>query len=309
MKIGKIIILVVVILTAMNSFYILPETQQAIITQFGNPVGDAVKDAGLHTIIPFIQKVHFFEKRILEWDGDPKQVPTADKKFIWVDTFARWRITNPLVFFQSVQNEIGAHSRLDDNISGVTKDIITQYNLIEVVRNTNREMVIRTEYAADEGDTNEQYNTAKGRSAISEQIVQHSKEQLAKFGIELIDVQIKRVNYINKVRNDVYERMISERQKIAAGYRSAGQGKGAEILGKLKKELDTIESEAYRQAQEIKGSADAQATAIYAKAYNKDPEFFEFLRTLQAYPETVKKKDTMIMTTDSDFYKYLKKSK
>ncbi|PID29367.1 MAG: HflC protein [Candidatus Cloacimonadota bacterium] len=308
MKALKIILLILPVIIAVNGFYILPETQQAIITQFGNPVGNAVKDAGLHFVIPFIQKVHYFEKRILEWDGAPKQVPTLDKKFIWVDTFARWKINNPLVFFQSVKNENGAHSRLDDNISGVTKDIITQYNLIEVVRNTNRKMTIRTEYAADEGRSETQYQTEKGRSAISEQIVESAKGQLAKFGIELIDVQIKRVNYIDKVRNDVYDRMISEREKIAAGYRSAGQGKGAEILGKLQKELDTIQSEAYRQAQEIKGNADAQATAIYAKAYNKDPEFFEFLRTLQAYPETVKKKDTMIMTTDSDFYKYLKKS-
>jgi len=276
MKLNKrtLIIIVVLIIVAANSFYILDEKHQSIITRFGEPVGGATTEAGLHIKIPILDKVHFFEKRILEWDGDPKQIPTSDKRYIWLDTFSRWQINDPLKFYQTVRNETFAHGRLDDIISGTTRDIVSSNTLIEIVRNSNREMMFTDEYKdSSTGIGSTERAIESGRSKIADQIFNTSKELCAEYGIKLIDVKIKRINYVQEVRQKVYERMISERQKIAAKYRSEGQGNSAEILGQMKRELDRIESEAYETAQEIIGRADAEAIKIYANAYNRDPGF------------------------------------
>jgi len=308
---SKIIIigLIVALIVIINAFYIVGERQQAIITQFGDPIGGPIENAGLHLKIPFIQKVNYFEKRILEWDGNPKQIPTADKRYIWLDTFSRWRINDPLKFFQTTRTEIAAQSRLDDIISGITRDIVSSNKLIEIVRNSNRKLEFTVEYDQNSLDSINEESIKEGRRAIADSIYKISKPKIAVYGIELVDVCIKRINYVQEVRQKVYERMISERNKIAEKYRSAGQGDAAEILGKMQKELDQIQSEAYRTAQEIKGKADAQATNIYAQAYNKDPEFYEFQKTLETYKNTINNKNTLIMTTDSDYFKYLKKVK
>ena len=307
MKATLIIILsfiALIILT--NAVYIVDETQQTIITQFGEPIGGAKQEAGLYFKTPFVQKVHYFEKRILQWDGEQNQIPTQDKKFIWVDTFARWQIVDPLLFYQSVRSEIFAQSRLDDIIDGVTRDIITLNPLIEIVRDSNREMSFAIDFDADYYEEI-QSDIQVGRRTIADSIFTVAKPLIDQFGIRLIDVQIKRVNYIEDVRKQVYERMSSERKKIADRYRSSGQGRAAEIIGRMERELQQIESEAYRTSQEIMGRADAEATTTYASAYNRDPRFFEFMRTLEAYKKTMNEKNTIIMTTDSEFYKLMKK--
>ncbi len=306
---GKIIIIAIVIILFFNALYIVDERQQVIITQFGEPIGEAITKAGLHIKVPFIQKIHYFEKRILEWDGDPKQIPTSDKRYIWLDTFSRWQIVNPLKFFETTRSESGAHSRLDDIISGTTRDIISANPLIGIVRNSDRELTFTQEYEESSIEELIEQLDYLGRSAIADSIFSISNPLVAEYGIKLIDVKIKRINYVDEVRQKVYERMISERKKIAEKYRSAGQGNAAEILGKMKRELDQIQSEAYKTAQEIIGRADANAINIYAKAYNKDPEFYEFLKTLETYEKTIDKKNTLIMTTDSDYYKFMKKVK
>lgn len=307
MKATLIIILsfiALIILT--NAVYIVDETQQTIVTQFGEPIGGAKQEAGLYFKTPFVQKVHYFEKRILQWDGEQNQIPTQDKKFIWVDTFARWQIVDPLLFYQSVRSEIFAQSRLDDIIDGVTRDIITLNPLIEIVRDSNREMSFAIDFDADYYEEI-QSDIQVGRRTIADSIFTVAKPLIDQFGIRLIDVQIKRVNYIEDVRKQVYERMSSERKKIADRYRSSGQGRAAEIIGRMERELQQIESEAYRTSQEIMGRADAEATTTYASAYNRDPRFFEFMRTLEAYKKTMNEKNTIIMTTDSEFYKLMKK--
>ncbi len=307
MKIFKIALIVILILIAIDGFYILGETNQAIITQFGKPVGHAVTEAGLHFKMPFIQTVHYFEKRILEWDGDPKQIPTLDKKYIWVDTFARWRITDPLKFYQTNRNEIFAHSRLDDIIDGTTRDILSENYLIQVVRSSNRKM----SFSADNTriDSLDLQKFFLGRKAIQDSISKVVRPALTQYGMELVDFEIKRVNYVAEVRQKVYERMISERKKIAAKYRSEGQGQAAEIVGKMQKKLDQIQSQAYKKSQEIIGKADASATKIYAEAYNRDPDFYTFIKSLETYKKTMDKKSTLIIGTESDYFKYLKKIK
>ncbi len=304
-----VIIFVVALLIVISSaLYILDERQQAIITQFGDPIGDAITNAGLHIKIPFIQKVHYFEKRILEWDGDPKQIPTSDKRYIWLDTFSRWKIVDPLKFYQTVRNETFAHGRLDDIISGTTRDVISSNSLIELVRNTNRELIFTQEFEASSLEGVKEEPIDFGRSKIADKVYESSKPMVAEYGIELIDVNIKRINYVEEVRMKVYERMISERNKIAAKYRSEGQGNSAEILGKMQRELDQVQSEAYKKAQQIIGKADAKAIKIYADAYNRDPDFYQFLKTLETYEKTINEKNTLIMTTDSDYYKFIKKA-
>jgi membrane protease subunit HflC len=289
--------------------FIVDEIQQAIITQFGEPIGSAITTAGLHFKVPFIQKVHYFDKRILEWDGDAKQIPTSDKRYIWLDTFSRWQIDDPLKFYETTRYEAAAHSRLDDIISGTTRDVISSNKLLEIVRNSNRKMAFTQEFeASDFGEVIKETIT-NGRRKIADSIFAVAKQQVAEYGIRLIDVRIKRLNYNEEVQNKVFDRMISERQKIAAKYRSEGEGKSSEILGRMKKDLDQIESEAYETAQKIKGEADAKAIQIYANAYNRDPGFYEFLKTLETYEQTIDNKNTLIMTTDSDYYKFLKSSK
>jgi len=302
-----ILISLLVIIVLFNAFYIVDERQQMIITQFGKPVGEAIKDAGLHIKVPFIQKVHYFDKRILEWDGDAKQIPTSDKRYIWLDTFSRWQIVDPLKFYETTRYEGNAHSKLDDIISGITRDVISSNRLLEIVKSSNREMTFTSEYSDSKLEDVIKEKIINGRQAIADSIFVLSKVKVAEYGIRLIDVRIKRLNYNQEVQAKVFERMISERNKIAAKYLSEGKGNSSEILGKMQRELDQIQSEAYQKAQEIKGKADALAINIYANAYNKDPEFYEFLKTLETYEKTIDNKNTIIMTTDSDYYKFLKK--
>lgn len=305
----RLIIAFILLIVIVNALYILDERQQVIITQFGDPIGDAITNAGLHIKVPFIQIVHYFEKRILEWDGDPKQIPTSDKRYIWLDTFSRWQIVDPLKFYQTVRNETFAHGRLDDILSGKTRDIVSSNSLFEIVRDTNRKLVFTEEYEESSLEGVIEETIDFGRSEIANKVFELSVPLVAEYGIKLIDVKVKRINYVQEVRTKVYERMISERNKIAAKYRSEGKGSSAEILGKMQRELDQIESEAYKRAREIIGKADAKAIKIYARAYNKDPEFYEFLKTLETYESTIDKKNTLIMTTDSDYYKFLKSVK
>jgi len=285
-----------------NTLYVVDMTEQIVVTQFGRPIGDPVTDPGLKVRVPFIQRVNIFEKRVMEWDGNPSQIPTKDKKYIWVDTFARWRITDPLKFMQSVSNEMGAHARLDDVIDAATRDLITSYDLIEVVRNTNRDMV----GADDEEAVPTTEPIEVGRELLTSEIFDRAADQLPRYGIELIDVRIKRINYVEEVRRKVYERMISERQRIAEKLRSEGKGESAQVRGEKEKELQRITSEAYRVAEEIRGNADAEATAIYAAAFGRDPEFYSFLQTLESYSTTLDEESALILTTDSDYFKYLK---
>lgn len=300
--IGFIILFVLVVL--FNSVYIVDETQQVIITQFKKPVGDAIKEPGLKFKLPFIQQAHFFEKRILEWDGDPNQIPTAGKEFIWVDAFARWKIVDPLKFLLRVQTESRAQQRLDAIVNSITRDQITANLLIDAVRNSNRTMAMTAEALQEELATKLE-EVQNGRDAITREILRLASERVTDLGIELIDVQIKRLNYTEKVRETVYDRMISERKRIAEKYRAEGQGARAEIEGRREKEYKRITSGAYRTAQEVMGKADAEATKIYAQAYNRDPEFYSFLNTLESYRTTLNENSRLIISTDSDFFKYL----
>ncbi|MBN1781226.1 protease modulator HflC [bacterium] len=290
-----------------STLYTIDETEQVIILQFGKPVGDPIKEAGLHFKLPFIQNVTRFDKRVLEWDGDENQIPTSDKKYIWVDTFARWRIVDPLKFYQSVNNERNAQSRLDDIIDSATRNYVSENLLIEAVRNSNRELQITVEEAEGFGIETVAQQIEKGRKQITKLILQKAAETMPQYGIELLDMRIKRINYIEEVRQKVYERMISERKRIAEKFRSEGEGRKAEIDGEREKELQRISSEAYRTAQVIKGKADAEATRTYASAYNRGPEFYAFLKTLETYKSTLNNNNaTLILNTDSDFLKYLK---
>jgi membrane protease subunit HflC len=307
MKTTYILVAIVIILGLLilaSGLYSVKMTEQVVITRFGKPVGNPVTEPGLHWKRPFVEKANRFEKRILEWDGDPNQIPTKDKKYIWVNTYARWRIVDPLKFFQSVRNETGAQARLDDIIDAATRDSITSYVLLEVVRNSNREMSMAEEELSFAEDVSVPIQL--GREKITRQILERASEKVYQYGIELIDVRIKHVNYVEEVRKKVYERMISERTRIAEKYRSEGQGKKAEIEGQMEKELQKITSEAYRKAQEIQGRADAKATRIYAEAYNKDPDFYSFLNTLETYKTTLDEGSWLLLTTDSDYLKYLK---
>jgi membrane protease subunit HflC len=297
-----LILLGVIVLA--SGLYTVDMTEQVVITRFGKPIGDPIKEPGLHWKTPFIETVNSFEKRVLEWDGDPNQIPTKDKKYIWVDTYARWKIADPLKFLQSVRNELGAHGRLDDIIDAATRDYMTAHVLLEIVRNSNREMA--TAEAEMELAEEVKVPIRWGREKITRQILERASQMVPQYGIELIDVRIKHINYVEEVRRKVYERMISERTRIAEKYRSEGQGKSAEIEGKMEKELQRITSQAYRKAQEIKGKADAGAIRIYASAYNKDPEFYSFLKTLDTYKHTLDESSWLILTTDSDYLKYLK---
>lgn len=304
-------IIAFVLLIVFNSaFFVVDETEQAIILQFGRPIGEPIRDAGLHTKLPFVQDVKRFDKRVLEWDGASNQIPTSDKKYIWVDTFGRWRIVDPLKFYQSVRgDERQAQSRLDDIIDSATRNFISENLLIEAVRNSNRELKTTIEEDTSFVAEVSEVTILKGREAITELIQQKAAVAMPEFGIELLDVRVKRLNYIDEVKQKVYERMISERKRIAEKFRSEGQGNKAEIDGEREKELQRITSEAYRTAQEIKGKADAEATHIYANAYNRDPEFYSFWQTLESYKSTVNQSATLILTTDNDYLKYLKSTR
>lgn len=306
-----VIVFLAALLAASGALYVVNETEQVVITQFGQPIGKPTADAGLHFKMPFVRQANYFEKRILEWDGNPNQIPTKDKKYIWVDTTARWRITDALKFLQSVGNEMGGQARLDDIIDSATRDAVTSNNLVEVVRNTNTIIEQKGEEIDEDRVGQDQEDLEKialGREALTRQILEEASKIVPQYGIELIDVRIKRINYVSDVQEKVFERMISERKRAAEKYRSEGQGKKAEIEGRMAKDLNQIRSEAYKTAEEIKGKADAEATNIYANAYNNDPEFYSFLKTLDTYKNTVDDKTTIILTTDSEYLNYLKDS-
>ncbi len=289
-----------------SAAFVVSETEQVVITQFGKPVGEAIKDAGLHFKVPFIQEANFFPKNLLEWDGEPSQMPTLDKTYIWVDTFARWRITDPLTFFETVNNEMAGQKKLDDIIDPATWNFITSHHLIEAVRNSDRKMDIK------EAGVDEVYKALilkpikMGREKIAQGIMEQANPKLTQLGIELVDVRIKRINYVEEVRKAVYNRMIAERKQIAEKFRSEGRGESSKIAGDKEKELKKITSEAYKKAQEIKGKADGEATKIYAEAYNKDPEFYSFNNTLKTYKNSLDKETWLLFSTNSDFFKYLK---
>ena len=303
-----ILVVIAVIIVARGGLYVVNEAEQAIVTQFGKPVGD-VKDSGLHFKLPFVQKVTRFEKRILKWDGDPNQIPTKDKRFIWVDTTARWRISDPLLFYKTVATERGAQSRLDDIIDSVVRDAVSGRLLVELVRGSD----YRAEDAEEERFEVEGVEIAKedlvGREEILASLLEKARVSTPEYGIDLLDVQIKRINYVEQVRTRVYERMVNERKKVAAQYRSEGEGEKAEILGGMGRELKEISSDAYRKTLEIRGAADAEAAAIYANAYNQDKEFYAFLRTLESYKKSIQDNGRLVISTDSDYYRYLKKSR
>ena len=297
-----------IIFVVPGSLYTVHETEQTIITQFGEPVGDAVTEPGLHFKLPWIQKVLRFDKRWLPWDGDANQIPTKDKKFIWVDTYARWRIADPLAFYTAVRNERQAQSRLDDIIDGETRNAVASYNLIEIVRSSDREFEVTEEIGGfvDEVVVQE---IASGRDAITRSILRQASLVTPNFGIELVDVQFKRINYTEEVRESVYQRMISERTRIAEQSRSEGQGRSAEIRGEKERDLQEIESAAFKTAEETRGLADAEATQIYASAYSKDPDFYQFLKTLETYRTSLDEDATLVLSSDSEFLKFLKSSR
>ena len=295
------IVVGLVVLT--SSLYIVGETQQVIITRFGEPVGDAVTEPGLHIKVPFIQRVNYFDKRFLEWDGAANQVPTRDKRFIWVDTYARWRISDPRIYLERLRgDEITAQSRLDDILDGETRNSVARHDLVQVVRTTNRQPDLSLQ---DEEETGVLVEIQTGRTAITEEIIATAGPRLEELGIELIDFRLKRINYVDEVRRDVFDRMIAERQRIAQGYRSEGEGEAARISGEKERELQRIQSEAYRQAQENMGTADAESTRIYADAYNLDPGFYAFLKSMETFETVIDSTTTLILTTDGDLLQFL----
>lgn len=298
----------VALIVLLDALYIVSETNQVIITQFGEPIGGAITKAGVHFKMPFIQKTNYFEKRWLQWEGAANQIPTKDKKYIWVETYCRWRISDPLRFFQRVQDERRAHSRLDDIVDGETRNAVANHDLIEIVRSSNREFEQTEESVLFLETSTLAAKIELGRDKIAKIILEKADKITPEFGVEIKDVQIKRVNYVEEVQKKVFERMIAERQRIASKYRSEGDGKSAEIRGQKERELKRIQSEAYRTAQEIMGKADAEATRIYARAYNLDPELYQFLKTLETYRTSLAKDTWLLLSTDSEFLKYLKSS-
>lgn len=312
MKAFRIVTLIVAlfaVLVVAGAFYELNEAEQAIITQFGKPVGDPVAEPGLHFKLPFVQKVNVFDKRFLEWDGEANQLPTRDKRFIWVDTYARWRITDPLLFFQRLRDENGAQTRLDDILDGETRNAIANHDLLEVVRTSNREPEFDETLPEAEAATLDSIEF--GREAIRREILTNAQARTSDLGIEILDVRLKRINYIEDVRQEVYDRMISERKRIATRFRSEGDGEASRILGEMERELKQITSEAYRQAQEIRGEADARATAVYASAYDRNAEsrsFYTFLKSLETLQSTVDGETSLLLSTDGEFYRFLKDS-
>ena len=339
---GVGVLVVIVLMVVGGAFYQVDETELVIITQFGDPVGDAITTPGLKVKAPFIHRVRRFEKRILEWDGSPDEIPTLDKRFIKLDTTARWRIVDPLQFLKAVKTERSAQSRLDDLIDSAARDVVSSHLLIESVRNFTRELPMDeveaserrmsddlpadasagvdagTEPGADAGQQQavapvpvpevfilESGQERLGRDRLTQLMVERAQEKLPNFGIELIDVRIKSINYVQEVEQRVYERMISERQRIAARFRSIGDGESAKIRGEKEREILRLRSDAYREAQEIEGKADAEAAKIYAESFGQAPEFYTFVQTLEAYKKTLTDNSSLLLTTDSDFYQYL----
>jgi len=289
------------------SLYTVSETEQAILTQFGEPVGGPVTAAGLHFRVPLVRLVHRFDKRWLEFEGSPNQIPTKDKKYIWVETYARWRIVDPLKFYQNVGDERGAQSRLDDIIDGQTRNAVASFDLIEIVRSTGREFQV-TEDLAGIGSAEAMAPVRSGRSAIAKIVLDKAAQITPSFGIEVEDVRFLRINYIDSVQQKVFERMTSERKRIAERSRSEGQGKAAEIRGQKERDVLAASSEGYKKAQEKKGAADATSTTIYARAYGRDPELYQFMKSMETLQSSLDEKSWLLLSTDSELLKYLKDS-
>ncbi len=293
-------------ITVWDGFFILPEGQQAVITQFGAPVGEPVTKAGLKFKTPFIQMVQYFDKRVLVWDGDPNQIPTNDKTFIYMDNTARWRIADPLRFLQAVGNEKRANSLLNDIIAGTVRDLVNKNDLIEIIRSSDWS----PDYMASLLQSRDMIAPPQvGRDKISHMVLEAASKITPQYGIELLDVMFTRVNYIESVRLRVYDRMISERKRIAAEKRSTGEGRKAEILGRVDRELQEITSTARREATEIRGQADAEATRIYAQTYTAHPEFFAFQKSLESYRTIIGKNTSLVLSADSDLFRYLDSQK
>jgi membrane protease subunit HflC len=302
MKTRYIVLIAIVVLAGIglySSAYVVDETEQVVITQFGKVIGEPKVEPGLYFKVPFVQQPNYFLKNIQAWDGSPGQIPTRDKTYLWVDTFARWRIVDPVAYFRTVTDRFSALKRLDDIINPAVRNAVTSHELIETVRNSNRSMTTL------EGKGATQFNVQTGRQKLNELILTASQPKLDRFGIELIDVKMKRVNYVKKVRESVYGRMIAERKQMAEKIRSEGQGEAQRILGQKERDLLEIQSGAYRQAEEIKGDADAKATAIYADAYSVDPEYYSFTQTLQVYEGSLDNRSSMVLSTGSELFQYL----
>lgn len=308
-RVGALVVVVLAAILIGNSVYVVQEQEQIVITQFGKPVGDPVNTPGLKFKTPFIQAVNRFDKRFLEWDGSPNQLPTKDKRFIWVDMYARWRITDPLLFFQRLRDERGAQSRLDDILDGEARNAIANHNLVEVIRSTNRQPTSGETIPEDETKLEP---IDFGREVIRKEILSKAQSRTGDLGIEILDVQLKRINYVEEVQRKVYDRMIAERRRIAERFRSEGEGEASRIRGELEREQKRIDSEAYRTAQSIVGAADARATEIYADAYDRSTEsreFYELLKTLESYEKTLDQETWVLMSTDGDYFRFLKQSK
>ena len=302
---GIVVGAVAAIALFLSSIYTVSETEQAILTQFGKPVGGVVKDPGLHLKVPLVQDVHRFDKRWLEYDGNPNEIPTKDKKYIWVASYARWRIADPLRFFQAVRDERGGQSRLDDIVDGETRNAIASFDLIELVRSTNRTFQV-TEDLAGIGAAEAMAKVSSGRAGIAKIILDKAAKITPEFGIELVDVRFKRINYVESVQKKVFERMISERKRIAERSRSEGQGRAAEIRGQKERDVLGASSAGYKSAQEVKGIADAKATAIYARAYGRDPDLYQFVKSMEALSGSLDEKTWLILSTNSELLKFLK---
>ena len=305
-----LIVLALAAIGLTGSVYNVREIEQVIITQFGKPVGPPVTTAGLKFKLPFVQIVNPIDKRILEWDGSPSDMPTKDKLYISVDLFARWRIVDPLQYFLRLRDERSAQSRLDDILGSETRNAVAKHELIEIIR-TSKDRVPTQDTTL--GDSNNVLGTLvpihKGREEVEKQIFAAAAAKVAVFGIELLDIRFKRINYNDSVRPKIYDRMTSERQQIAEQFRSEGNGEAARINGNRERELQKIKSEAYRKVEEIRGEADAKATEIYAHAYNQSPEsvhFYEFTRTMGAYRSIITSDTTLVLSTDSELFKFLK---
>jgi len=304
--IGLIIAAIIIIIIGLNSMFILDETQQAIVTQFGKPVGEARTEPGLQFKTPIIQKVQYFDKRFLKWDGDPNQIPTQDKRFMHVDTYARWQITDPLQFFIRLRDERSGQSRLDDILDGETRNAIASHLLLDLVRSTNRTPEVYEDYLEELEHLEE---ISVGRKEIESLVLQRANERMADLGIVVLDFRFKRMNYVAEVRERVYDRMISERNRIADQFRSEGEGEARSIEGQKERDLAEIQSMAHREAEMIRGRADARATDIYASAYNRTTasrELYSFLRAMEALEKSLDEQTTIILSTDNELFRFLK---
>ena len=301
-----LIVIAVALIGVYSSIYTVDETEQVVITQFGKAIGQPITKPGLYFKIPMIQQANYFPKNLLNWDGEPGQIPTLDKTYIGVDTFALWKIVDPLRFFQTVNNVTGAQARLDDILDAAVRNLITSYPLIETVRTSNRNLSSLSVQVDQQRIGGSLGTVTTGRNKITRAMLEQAQPKVAEFGIRLVDIKIKRLNYVESVRTSVYGRMIAERKQIAEKFRSEGKGEAKKIEGDQDMDLKRITSEAYKKAQEIKGKADAKATLIYAQAYGKDPEFYSFVKSLETYEKGLDKDAYLLLSTDSEFFKYLK---